>query len=294
MESKKQLNGIKKTFKKKILILCCSGYLGSSFTNYIKNENKFLVYTTTRKNLRKLRNFKCNLLDLNKLKKIIKKIKPNIIINFSGGFKNKFKTDILNNLIIHQNIFLSIIENKLKKTKIILLNSAAEFGISQKNSVKEFDKKKPFSLYGLGKKMQLELSNYYFNKYRLNINNIRLFNIIPSNKFQKNSIFSQLEKKIKKYKKKKTFITIGSSKEIRDYEYEEKLLKQILKIIIHGLPGQTYNIGSGKPSKIGNIAKKYLILKGVKDKYIILSKKRFNSFGASNSFYANINKFKKL
>ena len=227
--------------------------------------------------------------------RIIKEIRPKIIINFAGKYKNQFETDIVESLTIHQNIFSSLIKNKLLNTKLLLFNSASEFGnVKRVAAIKEDEEKKPNTIYGLSKKIQLALAEYYFRNYKIKVINIRIFNIIPKDTISKKSIFSELVNFSKKFSEKKNKIIIKSSNMIRDYDQIDNICKGIFKILKKGKAGQTYNLGSGKPSLVGVIAKKFLNERGIPNKYIVFSNKRKNSFGGADSFYANIKKFNKL
>jgi nucleoside-diphosphate-sugar epimerase len=287
---------VKKELKKKILIFGSSGFLGSQFVKFIKKKN-FNIYTTNKIKLSKknIENYTCNLLSSKNTNRIIKEIRPKIIINFAGKYKNQFETDIVESLTIHQNIFSSLIKNKLLNTKLLLFNSASEFGnVKRVAAIKEDEEKKPNTIYGLSKKIQLALAEYYFRNYKIKVINIRIFNIIPKDTISKKSIFSELVNFSKKFSEKKNKIIIKSSNMIRDYDQIDNICKGIFKILKKGKAGQTYNLGSGKPSLVGVIAKKFLNERGIPNKYIVLSNKRKNSFGGANSFYANIKKFNKL
>jgi nucleoside-diphosphate-sugar epimerase len=287
---------VKKELKKKLLIFGSSGFLGSQFIKFIQKKN-FKIYTTSKIKLSKknIKNYRCNLLNSKNTNRIIKEIRPKIIINFAGKYKNQFETDIVESLTIHQNIFSSLIKNKLLNTKLLLFNSASEYGnVKRVAAIKEDEEKKPNTIYGLSKKIQLALAEYYFRNYKIKVINIRIFNIIPKDTISKKSIFSELVNFSKKFSKKKNKIIIKSSNMIRDYDQIDNICKGIFKILKKGRAGQTYNLGSGKPSLVGVIAKKFLNERGIPNKYIVFSNKRKNSFGGADSFYANIKKFNKL
>jgi dTDP-4-dehydrorhamnose reductase len=101
---------VKKELKKKLLIFGSSGFLGSQFIKFIQKKN-FKIYTTSKIKLSKknIKNYRCNLLNSKNTNRIIKEIRPKIIINFAGKYKNQFETDIVESLTIHQNIFSSLI-----------------------------------------------------------------------------------------------------------------------------------------------------------------------------------------
>lgn len=109
--------------KYKILITGGSGFIGRYFFNRIVKKHK--VYSTYNSSKYKKKNYvKINLANLTKTKKLIKKIKPDVIFHFAAmanpglNEKNKEKSKV-NNFIVTKNV----VDAMSKSTKIIFLST---------------------------------------------------------------------------------------------------------------------------------------------------------------------------
>ncbi len=73
--------------KKKILITGGCGYIGSSLGNYFSDKYEVITLDKRKKNIflnEKIKHYICNLLDQNKLKKILAKVKPDAVVHLAG------------------------------------------------------------------------------------------------------------------------------------------------------------------------------------------------------------------
>ena len=272
--------------KGKILIFGSTGGIGKNFCEFLKNKNiKF--YKSSRK-----RFHRCDLSSKIQVNKILKKLKPSIILNFTGSYSNNFQIDFKNNFIHTKNIFDATIQTNQKNIKIIILGSAAEYGklINEKNGVKETQICKPDNNYGFTKYMQTKLSKFYVENYGLNIVVARVFNVLSNNAKSK-LFFSDLNYKLNQLKKnKKKNIKLIKDLSLRDFINHNHLNKSLYKIIRKGLKNNIYNIGVGKKISSYDIVKKYIKLNKIKASRInfILKTNKIKSF------YADITKLKNL
>ena len=139
----------------KILITGSSGYIGSCLSSYLKNQsNIFLIDKSYPKKFIKLeKNFyKCDLTNYKKLEKIIKKIKPEIIVHLAAkstvNEKISKKEYFSNNVLATENLIK--IMNKLAITKIIFSSTAAVYDKNFK-LLNESHLIRPISKYGKSK-----------------------------------------------------------------------------------------------------------------------------------------------
>lgn len=139
----------------KILITGSSGYIGSCLNNYLKDKkNVYLIDKADPKKFDKKNFFfiKCDLNNTEKLEKVLKKIKPEIVIHLAA--KSTVNEKIDKNKYIDNNIkatkSLIKVMLKLKINKIIFSSTAAVY---DKNSkfLKESHFLKPISNYGKSK-----------------------------------------------------------------------------------------------------------------------------------------------
>ena len=248
--------------KKKVLII---GALGFTADCLIKSlENKYQVFKVDIKK-RNFKNYYCvDVSDYNDCKKIINKINPNYIYNLAGSFTNKFQVDFKNNVIISKNILCAI--NQLQiKCKILLIGSAAEYGLVSKkdNPIKETSELLPISEYGLSKVSQTVIMKYYFKKYNTQVMMARAFNFVNkgiSDKLFCGNLYKQIELFKKKKLKKIELSDLGS---YRDYMDINNAVKEYVRIAEFGRPGEVYNVGSGKPTLTRNLCKKILFKEGI-------------------------------
>ena len=247
--------------EKKIIILGSEGFIGKSFVNYYErlDDSNIKLYFIDIVPIKKNNYYNVNATDFEKINKIIQKIKPEEIFNFSGSFTNIFNTDYQNNVIATKNIFESVLQNGLEECKILINGSAAEYGLIQKEDyiIDEDYPLNPISFYGLSKVFQTYLAKTYFLREDINVYITRPFNIIGYGISSKLFI-GRLINEIKLNLKEKRKITLGNLNNERDYIDIEDLINAYVKIIHEGIPGEIYNIGSQCSIKTQNLLTKFM------------------------------------
>jgi nucleoside-diphosphate-sugar epimerase len=113
--------------KKTILVTGCSGFLGSHLVKYFKNNNYKIIGIDLKKTLFKSYNFffyKCSLLNINKMRTIIKNNNPDIIIHLAATTKLDLKdlNSYKSNHIGTKNLIRIINEGK-KEIKFISMST---------------------------------------------------------------------------------------------------------------------------------------------------------------------------
>ena len=231
----------------KKLILVTGG--DGRFSKILKENNKSLnLYFATKK--------ECNILKLNSIKKIIKKVKPQIILHCAGlsrpmnAHEKNIAKSIDLNIIGTANITKICEKFKLK----LIYFSTGYVYEGKKGNYSEIDPVKPFNNYGLSKLGgECAVSMY------------------------KNSLILRITMTEKPFTHKKAFSNLKTN-----YMYHEDLVKILPKIINQkGI----LNVG-GKTQSIYSFAKS-------KDKKIIKIKAKFNKKFPLNQ-NMNIDKLKRI
>ena len=189
---------------------------------------------------------------------------------------------------IHFDFIRSLIKKNLKN--ILITGTCLEYGIKT-GKVKEKSICKPNTEYGRGKNKLLLKLNKLNKKIKFNLIWLRLFYIYSDNP-KLNTILSELNKKTKKNK----FFTINKPYECRDFIDIKKIIKIIFRLSKIKRNFGVVNLGSGKPQKIKNIVKKFVLRKKISDKKIIMNEnnqKEKVQFENKN-FWADITKLKKI
>jgi nucleoside-diphosphate-sugar epimerase len=263
------------------LILGYKGFLSSYFYNFLKNRNK-KIFLCGRKKLNIKKYYQINSFSKKSLNLLLKKIKPTRIWNFVGKYKNNNIKIFNSNYIFTKNL-LDTKYNIKYKPKILLIGSAAEYGV-YKEKFSENDNLRPVNIYGLSKSLQSLYAKFHYLKFNSKVIVVRLFNIVAEQMPKK--LF--LGKILNDLKKQNT-IKIVNYDSKRDYIDVNKMSPAIFKILNKGKYGEVYNFGSGKPTKNIDILTYYLKKKKINKKKIIKIKslKKIN-------IYADIKKFNKL
>jgi len=254
---------------KKILITGIAGFIGYSFAfkllkkNYHiigidKLDNKLKLNKKRLDNLKKFKNFKFYKLDINdkKIKKL-SNIKFTYIFHFAAQAGVRYSKE--NPFIyLDSNIkgFVNILETfkKQKIKKIFYASSSSVYNEAGNYPFLENNDLKPSSIYGITKKNNEEIANYYSREYNLNIIGLRFFTVYGE--WGRPDMF--LFKLFKAIINKKKFILNNKGNNYRDFTYIGDVINMVLglinkKIIKH----QIFNICSNKPKKISFILNKF-------------------------------------
>lgn len=286
---------------KRILITGSEGFIGGYLIKKLKKNNKNKIFGSYYKNnknkIKGVNYIKCDVRNKSKVKKVLKKIKPNIIFHLAAkshpyySFKNPHET-IYTNVTGTINIFEASIKLSSKPT-IVVACSSGQYGSRdiKKLPMKENDTYEPEHIYGLSKVFQDLLSLQYFKMYRLKVIRAIIFN--TSGPGKKHDVFFDLIKQFKKQIRKKYIkIRCGNLNNFRDFMHVEDVADALIKISQKGKSGEAYNIGSSKLQKISTII--YILKKKYKKNIkLIKDLKLFRKFD-EKFIMSNNNKIKKI
>lgn len=293
---------------KKIIVTGGNGFIGTNLilkliedqNNSVLNIDKFSYYSNNylyKKKNKNLKNVKIDLLNFNKLKKIIYKFKPDFVFHLAA--ETHVDTSITNPIIFYDNnvkttlnllyILSEALHKKIlkKNFKFIYVGTDEIYGDIDFKSKKSFDENeclKPNNPYSASKAAAVLTVNAWYNNYNFpsiitnSVNNFGKFQFVE--KFIPRSILLGLNKKnIELY---------GQGKNIRTWLSVEDHVRALILVSKKGVIGEIYNISSGfklrnidVAKKIANILKKKKIranIKFVKDR---LNHDRHYSINAS-------------
>ena len=267
---------------KRCLITGITGSGGSFLTEHILRQNKkikiFGLYRSSgykkllEKNYKKnIYFYKTDLNNFNSLKKIIKKIKPDLIYNFASNPDVRMSFElpretINNNYQSTLNLFESVRVLKLKSLIIHCGTSEVYGSVSKKDvPIKETLGIRPVSPYAVSKAYQDLCAQLYSKIYNLNIIITRMFTYINprrNNLFQ-SAFASQI---IKMKTKKDKILKHGNLKSIRTSLSLNDAMNAYWLVAKKGKIGEIYNIGGTKKYSVGEILDKLISISGIKVK----------------------------
>ncbi len=243
---------------KKVIIFGHAGFSGSFLIDYLLTNIQDIKIIGVDKNKSKvpITEYQNDITDFNQVNTIIQKILPDYIVNLAGiNYSDDPLLIYKTNVFPVINIINSLNQRQLYNTILLLISSSAIYGNTNINPISENTVPNPVNLYGLSKLAMEQLIPV------LNLNNkckiiiARTFNILGPGlpkKFSVSSFISQLIN-IQKSNQKPSLIKTGNLTPHRDYIDVRDAVKAYWTIITKGIPGEIYNIGSGKSIEMKKI-----------------------------------------
>lgn len=257
------------------LVTGAAGFIGFHLTLKLLKQNKYVIGIDNMNNyydpeikknrlkkLKTFKKFKFLKIDISFKEKFVKlkKYKFEIIYHLAAqaGVRYSFSNP---KLYIESNIngFFNIFEfaKQKKINKIIYASSSSVYGNQTKFPVSEHSELKPENLYGMTKKINEEMAQYYFNKFNIKSIALRFFTVFGEN--GRPDMF--LIKFLNAFKNKKPFELYNYGKHERDFTYVGDVIKMITRLKFkNGF--DVYNVSSDRPIKLMKVIslfKKYQI-----------------------------------
>ena len=252
----------------KILVTGAAGFIGFHICNYflkrkikvmgIDNLDDYYSISLKKKRLsilKKNKKFKFIKIDIssNKLKNILKKYHFEIIIHLAAQAGVRYslinpKKYIHSNIKGFGNLFESINTKSLKK--VIYASSSSVYGDTKSFPTKETQSTKPKNIYGYSKVLNEQLSEYYFNLYKIPFIGLRFFSFYFD--WGRPDMF--ILKTLAGHDKKKIFYLNNNGNHLRDFTSIKDVIKILEKIIKKKFTGnKIYNICSNNPQLIKKV-----------------------------------------
>lgn len=256
---------------KKVLITGATGFVGANLVRMVLKQGSE-VYIITRKESDKWRiddvlgeiaeyntDFNIDLLDCDKLKRIIRRIRPDIIYHtatYGGrpGQKDAIKI-VQTNLIGTINLIKAC--QKFGFDLFVNTGSSSEYGIKER-AMQEGDLLEPVNDYGISKSAATQYCRAVARNKGLPIVTLRLFSPYGSYEESTRLIPSVILSCLRGKKPK-----ISSPYFVRDFVYIQDVLDAYAKLSdVPDLGGEVFNIGSGKQCTVGDVANMIIELSG--------------------------------
>ncbi len=185
--------------------------------------------------------------------------------------------------------FFEVLESvRQARAKLIFPSTASVFDPKNPVPFAETATKNPSSPYGASKLAAESYCRVYHRNYGLDVRVARLFSVYGEG-MRRFAIYDFFEK-IKN--DPNDLVIFGDGQQLRDYLHISDAVDALLLIAENGLPGEDYQVGSGEPTKILDLAKKVAQYMEVPDIKIHLQGDERPS--EVPRWYADISKIKKI
>lgn len=263
----------------KILITGISGFVGSHLAEYFLAETKHEVFgmikwRSDRQNIihiqDKIKLYECDIKDAFAMKTVIAEVKPSQIFHLAAQSYVPFswrapEETLTTNIIGEVNLFEAVKQAGIDPL-IHIAGSSEEYGmvLSEEVPIKETNPLRPLSPYGVSKVAQDLLGYQYFKSYGLKIIRTRAFNhtgprrgaVFATSNFARQIV--EIEKK-----KREPVIYVGNLDATRDFLDVRDVARAYALALEKGVPGEVYNIASGKGIKIKDMLDRLVALSNV-------------------------------
>ena len=287
---------------KKILILGCNSFSGSSFIDILPKK-QFKIYGISRSNIsnkfnrfhnncRKIKFTKIDLSkNLNDILNYIKKIKPNFIVNFISesmvAESWKYPSDwyYLNSYILPT--FYHQISDYKFINKVIHFSTPEVYGSTKKNMFESINFQ-PNTPYGISRVTADQVCNVLYKYKKFPVIITRASNVYGE--YQR--LYRIIPKTILGIMNKEKIPLDGNGKSVRNFIHIDDVSFALLKLIKKGKIGETYHISSDEIISIKELVKKISkkFNKNIHD-VCKISKERI---GKDHIYYLNAKKLNKL
>ena len=254
------------------LITGCNGFIGSQLAEFII-QKELAVYGTIRRDRSRINHLAemtildCDILDKEKLKTLMVKVKPDIVFHLAAQSKVDtswqdpeltIKVNILGTLYLLEAVKL-VCPNSI----VLVVGAAAIYGSSKdQKPIDENHGMTASSPYAISKIAQDYISELYCQAYGLKIIRIRPFNITGAGNVGDAS--SDFAKGIAMIEKGHLgFLNVGDLNSVRDVTNVKDAIEALWLLAKRGVPGNVYNLCSGIGYRIGDLLTKLIGMSSV-------------------------------
>lgn len=252
---------------KNVLITGVNGFIGSWLAEYLLEKKIFVAGTVlNKKNLAYIEQIKdkleiitCDVRDKNKVKRIIKKLSPDLIFHLAAqSFPTvswlkpieTFETNVCGTTNI-----LESVKEYVSDAKILVACSSAEYGLVLPKDVPVGEEHAllPLHPYGVSKVAQDLLAYQYFKNFNLFTIRVRIFNTTGPRKV--NDVCSDFARQIAEIEmcKKEKKIFVGNLNSRRDFTDVRDVVHAFWLLMERARQGDVYNVCSSKAYLIKDI-----------------------------------------
>ena len=248
---------------KKGLVIGAAGFVG----NYLINEmhNNGMECYATKLPHEKFDNEHAEVYDLDIMKKddivsLLFEVRPDYIFHLAAqssvglAWKNPGLTVDVN--IKGSLNLMDAVRELFYKPKVLLIGSGEEYGHIRpgETPITEFNLLRPGNIYAATKACQNMIGNIYAKAYDLDLMMVRAFNHIGPGQAPM-FVVSDFCKQVAEAEKglREPVMKVGNLAAKRDFTDVRDVVRAYVKLIDTGVPGETYNVGSGNAMAIQDI-----------------------------------------
>lgn len=256
---------------KKALIIGAAGFVGNYLADYILKEGLWTVTVTKMSHETILREDveirDLDILNFDDICNLLCEVRPDYIFHLAAqssvalSWKNPEMTLDVNVKGTMQ--VLDSIRQLDYKPQVLLVGSGEEYGriLPEEIPISETTLPRPGNIYAATKVCQNMVGKIYADAYGMDIISVRAFNHIGPNQAPL-FVVADFCKQVAEIEKglQVPIIKVGNLSARRDFTDVRDVVRAYVKLMEHGITGETYNVGSGETVSIEYILNEILNL----------------------------------
>ena len=172
--------------------------------------------------------------------------------------------------------------------RVLFPSTASVFDLDSPMPLAEAASKRPSSPYGAAKLAGEAYCVAYHRAFGLDVRIARMFSVygVGMKRFFIHDVVRKLQRDAR------TLEILGDGQQVRDYLYVDDAVEGLLCIATSGLPGEDYNLATGEPVVLGELARKIATVFGCPDVRVAPTGQSFA--GDTPRWYADIRKIQAI
>jgi nucleoside-diphosphate-sugar epimerase len=282
---------------KKVLITGAAGAFGRVVVAHINAQGGFQIVSLVKDSIEGMPGeiVHCDLRNSEQISDVLESVRPDLILHLAATFTGSLEETYRANVEPARHI-LDLVERDGLKSRVVLIGSAAEYGVVQpeENPISEDHVLFPVSVYGVSKAWQTQLVGLYAGR-GIDVLCARIFNLFGpgvSDRLFAGRLLRQIQEVLAE---RKSVIEVGSLTAVRDYVSMDEAVHQLIDITNYGAKGEVYHVGSGVPISMYEFLRLQLECHGLDQSIVRVSPDFSNRHGYDVPvIYANMQKTKAL
>lgn len=172
--------------------------------------------------------------------------------------------------------------------QVILPSSAAVYDTANALPLREDALIRPSSPYGAAKTAVEAYASAYYRAFGVDVRVARLFNVYGEQMHQ--FVIHDVVRKLQRDPRRLELM--GDGKQTRDYLYVADAVRALETIAVQGGSGETYNLASGVPVRVIDLARQISVILGADDCEIVTTGRSWP--GDIQAWYADVSKLQSL
>lgn len=245
----------------RILVTGGAGFIGSNLAKALCEKNTVYVVDDLSEGFKQnltglpIAFFHKDIRDREFMHKLFELHKFNYVFHLAASFANQKSVDNPKlDLEVNGMGTLSLLElsKEFNAKKFVYASSSCIYGATNE-AMKEDFKPMPETPYGITKLLGEEYTKFFAEYHKLDATSVRYFNVYGPNEYP-GPYRNVIPRFLALAKQKKPLVITGTGEETRDFTYVSDAVEATILVATKGKQGDVYNIGSGKETKVIDLA----------------------------------------